>query len=185
VPERARAAALTLSGNGEREDDSLSARMLADIREVFSASDADRFRTVDLIDELCKIEESPWGDWYGKTITPQALSKLLQPFRIKTMPIWVEGEKARGYKVTQFADAFARVLGGRDGRDGRSVLASNEAPTTPTAPTAPGDGERPPLLGDLDYLDFVAARHREGHLTTAEALEQERLHRLVTEATTA
>jgi hypothetical protein len=95
------------------------------------------------------------------------------------MPIWVEGEKARGYKVSQFADAFARVLGGRDGRDGRSVLAPAEAPTAPTAPTDSGDGERPPLLGDLDHLDFVAARHREGHLTTAEALEQERLHRQI------
>jgi Protein of unknown function (DUF3631) len=65
-PERARAAALTLSSNGEREDDSLSARMLADIRVVFSASDADRFRTVDLIDELCKIEESPGGTGAGR-----------------------------------------------------------------------------------------------------------------------
>jgi hypothetical protein len=182
-PERARAAALTLSSNGEREDDSLSARMLADIRAVFCASGADRFRTVDLIDELCKIEESPWGDWYGKTITPQALSKLLQPFRIKTMPIWVEGEKARGYKVMQFADAFSRVLGGRAGRDGRSVLAPGEAPTGPTAPTALEDGEDAdrqfPRLGELDYLNFVAARHREGHLTTAEALQQERLHRQI------
>lgn len=182
-PERARTAALVLSGNGEREDDSLGARMLADIRTVFAASGADRFRTADLLAELCKVEESPWGDWFGKTLTPQGLSKLLQPFRIKTMPIWVEGEKARGYKVTQFADAFSRVLGGRDGRDGRSVLAPGEAPTGPTAPTTLEDGDgtdRPfPLLGELDYLDFVAARHREGHLTTAEALQQERLHRQI------
>jgi hypothetical protein len=43
--------------------------------------------------------------------------------------------------------------------------------------------DRPfPLLGDPGYLDFVAARHREGHITTAEALEQERLHRLIVEA---
>ncbi len=36
------------------------------------------------------------------------------------------------------------------------------------------------LLGDSGYLNFVADRHRCGHITTAEALEAEQLHRLVT-----
>ena len=34
-PVRARAAALELSGNGEREDDSMTARLLKDIHTVF------------------------------------------------------------------------------------------------------------------------------------------------------
>jgi hypothetical protein len=86
-PERARAAALELSGSGEREDDSITARLLNDIHTVFEANDARRYRTADLIDELSKIEESPWGDWFGKPISPQALSKLLQPHRIKTQSV--------------------------------------------------------------------------------------------------
>jgi len=36
-----------------------------------------------------------------------------------------------------------------------------------------------PLVGDSGYLAFVADRHRADHLTTAEALELEKLHRLV------
>src|SRR5205823_987749 len=87
-PTRALAAALALSGPEMRTDDeSLTPRLLADIHAVFSANGAQRLKTSDLIDELCKIEESPWGDWFGKTITPQALSKLLRPFRIQTMSV--------------------------------------------------------------------------------------------------
>jgi hypothetical protein len=110
-PARARAAALALSTGDEREDDSLTARLLADIRQVFEETDEERFQTADLIARLCSIEESPWGDFYGKSITPQGISKLLRPHRIKTMPVRVEGKTVRGYKAEQFAEAFRRVLG--------------------------------------------------------------------------
>ena len=43
------------------------------------------------------------------------------------------------------------------------------------------NGARPerPLPGDDDFLDCIAAVHRAGQITTAEALEREGLHRLV------
>jgi hypothetical protein len=111
-PNRAWKAALELSGNGAREDDSITAQLLRDIHTVFSNGTGTRLCTTDLIEHLSRIEESPWGDWYGKPITAQKLSKLLKPHRIKTMSVKVEGETVRGYKVEQFADAFHRVLGG-------------------------------------------------------------------------
>ena len=40
--------------------------------------------------------------------------KLLKPYRIKTMPVWVDGQTVRGYKREQFADAWLRVLGVRE-----------------------------------------------------------------------
>jgi Protein of unknown function (DUF3631) len=112
-PERARAAALELCGPEARqeEDDSLTALLLQDLYDIFAASAEQRFRTSELIEELAKIEESPWGDWHGKPLTAQALSRLLRPFRIKTMAVKAEGRTVRGYKVEQFADAFHRVLG--------------------------------------------------------------------------
>jgi hypothetical protein len=110
-PASARSAAVSLSANGARDDEELTARLLRDIRTVFDESDEDRMRTADLIERLATIEESPWGDWYGKTITAQALSKLLRPFRIQTMPVRTVEGVVKGYKVEQFADAFARVLG--------------------------------------------------------------------------
>jgi hypothetical protein len=90
--------------------------------------------------------------------------------------------------VGQFADAFHRVLGVRGVRGVRARLAPKEAPNGPNAPNgqhAAREGRRTALLGDVDYLDFLAVRHHEGYLTTAEALEQERLHRLVLEANAA
>jgi hypothetical protein len=48
------------------------------------------------------------------------------------MPVWIEGEKARGYKLEQFADAFLRHLDGRDGRDGRHGSQSQNDGTKPT-----------------------------------------------------
>jgi hypothetical protein len=66
-------------------------------------------RTADLLAGLHRIEESPWGEWYGKPLSAHGLSRLLRSYRIRTMPIRVAGEPARGYKREQFADAVAQV----------------------------------------------------------------------------
>jgi hypothetical protein len=41
---------------------------------------------------------------------------------------------------------------------------------------------RKPTFGDDDYLDYVATVHRNGHVTTSEALDLERWHKLVARA---
>jgi hypothetical protein len=133
---RARTAALALSIGEEREDNSLTAKLISDIYSVFAETGEERMRTADLIEHLSKIEESPWGDWYGKPITPHAVAKLLKAYRIKTMPVRVHGEKARGYKVEQFSDAFRRVLGGTSGTYGTSEASTEAACTTCTTCTA-------------------------------------------------
>jgi hypothetical protein len=181
-PDRAATAALALSTGDEREDDSMTARLLNDIYTVFENGVGDRLRTADLIAHLVEIEESPWGDWYGKTISPHALSRLLKAHRIKTLPVWVEGKTVKGYKREQFTDAFARVLGVRRVRSVRSESPSHAAPNFPNPPN-PGDTNgRVPSFADTGYLDYVAAVHRNGHITTGEALELKRLHDLVSEA---
>jgi hypothetical protein len=177
-PTRARAAAIALSTGESREDESLGARLLADIHAVFSANGTRRYRTADLIAELGLIEESPWGDWYGKAISPQALGKLLRPYSIRTLAIWVDGETHRGYKREQFENAWARVLGVRTVRDVRPGVASEAAPNTPNAPNAV-EAEWEPAPGDDGFLDHVLAAYRAGHLTDDEVLERERDHRLI------
>jgi hypothetical protein len=138
-PERARSAAVELSSGAEREDDSLSLRLLTDVRTVFSEKGAASLKTSALIDELGKIEESPWGDWYGKPISAQSLSKLLRPYRIKTMPVWVDEKTVRGYKREQFVEAWNRylpVVGVRGVRSVRSKAPSHAAPNAPNTPNA-------------------------------------------------
>jgi hypothetical protein len=110
-PQRAQAAAISLSTGDERDDDSITVQLLRDIHDYFDSNSNDRVRTADLLAYLHAIEDSPWGDWYGKTLSAHGLSRLLKPYRIKTMPVRVEGEAVRGYKVEQFVDAFTRALG--------------------------------------------------------------------------
>jgi hypothetical protein len=142
-PERARAAAIELSAGIEREDDSLTVKLIADIHAVFAKSGETRLRTADLIERLSRIEESPWGDWYGKPISPQALSRFLKAYRIRTMPVWVESETVRGYKLDQFFDAFARVLGVNGSRDVKTGFSNDATPNAPTAPNTRPDERRP------------------------------------------
>jgi hypothetical protein len=178
-PRRARRAALELSGDGGREDDSLTALLLKDIHAVFSNGAGEHLKTADLIAHLAEIEESPWGDWYGKLISPQALSKLLRPHRIKTMPVWIDGKTARGYKREQFTDAFHRVLGVRGVRDVRCESPRHAAPNAPNAPNAQGTGELP-HPGDDGFPELVLAlAATAGQITTAELAERMTFHELI------
>jgi hypothetical protein len=184
-PERARVAAIELSGPEMRnEDESQTAALLRDIYQVFEANGTEHYRTADLIDQLVKIEESPWGDWYGKPITGHGLSKLLRPYRIKTMPVWVDGEARRGYKRGQFADAFLRVLGVRSVRSVRGESASEAAPNAPNAANASvtvegTNGPVPVYPGDPDFPEPVDLAFHEGRVTRSEWLERRKAHALV------
>jgi hypothetical protein len=73
-PERARSAARQLSSFDARDDESAGVRLLADIRAVFKAQGVDRISSVTLAAELHEIEESPWGEWSGKPITPRGIA---------------------------------------------------------------------------------------------------------------
>jgi Protein of unknown function (DUF3631) len=191
-PQRARTAAITLSTGDEREDDSLTAALLRDIHAFFASNGNDRVRTADLLAHLHDLEESPWGDWYGKTLSAHALSRLLKPYRIKTMPVKVEGSTVRGYKVEQFADAFARVLGvtsvtsqSASQKEGNAGNAGNAYPVEGVADDdADADidfgfeeAEHPPIgLGRDGYLDALEAAFEAGQITETERRETRLLH---------
>jgi hypothetical protein len=139
-PKLAREAAAALSTGVEREDDSLGARLLLDLHLIFTEKEPKRYRTSDLIAELSRIEESPWGDYNGKPISSQKLSNLLKPYGIRTMSVWADGETVKGYKADQFADAWLRVHGVRWVREVRTGT-SIEAGTNPPNPPNPDYGE--------------------------------------------
>jgi hypothetical protein len=179
-PERALRAATALSTGEEREDDSVTVSLLRDIHTLFSQNGHDRVKTADLLAHLYGIEESPWGDWFGKTLSAQGLSRLLKPYRIRTMPVKVDGETVRGYKVEQFADAFSRTLG----------VTSVTGVTSKTASHAGGNagnaGNAYPterlLPGDEMFPVLIANAVRDGHITDREAQERYALHKMVVAA---
>jgi hypothetical protein len=114
-PQLARAAALKLSGDGlgDSRNDDVDIILLADIRDVFATVGA-RVSSDTLTDHLVGLESGPWADWKnGKPLTKNQLSRRLrEKFRIVSDALdfgGAEGRK-RGYRLADFADAFARYL---------------------------------------------------------------------------
>jgi hypothetical protein len=103
-------AALALSTGAAREDNSVRVRLLADCRRAFDERGTDRLATGDLITALCDDETSPWGDWRGRRLTPEALARLLKPFGVRPER-WRDGSQlARGYAREAFQDAWGRYV---------------------------------------------------------------------------
>jgi hypothetical protein len=109
-PERARAAALSLSAGDSREDESLGVKLLADIRAVFEERGVDRLPSIEVCRALNALDESPWGDLKGRPLDARKLAFLLRPHTVRPSTIRVGDETVKGYTREAFADAWARYL---------------------------------------------------------------------------
>jgi hypothetical protein len=110
-PKRARSSAVRLSGEVLSDDESAGVLLLHDISTVSTAQEDDRISSAGLAAELHEIEESPWGEWYGKPISAHGIAKLLRQFEIRPRTVRVDDRTtAKGYLFSQFEDAFARYL---------------------------------------------------------------------------
>ena len=109
-PERARTAARELLGSRPRDDDSLGATLLEDIRGIFDELGIDTLPSGQLVSRLLRIEESPWADINGRPLNVNGLARRLRPFEISPSH-WRQGATThRGYHLSDFEDAFARYL---------------------------------------------------------------------------
>jgi putative DNA primase/helicase len=85
---------------------------LEDIRTIFAEAGHTRLFSEEVIERLHQIDDRPWPE-YGrqrKPITKVQLSRLLKPFKINSATVWRDEHSAKGYKIEQFHDAFARYL---------------------------------------------------------------------------
>jgi putative DNA primase/helicase len=109
-PERARAAALFLSG---RDDEgSAGALLLQDTKCIFGESSDDRISTATLLSRLHELEGRPWPEWKnGKPISPTQLARLLKPYGISPTTFRIaSGAPCKGYLKANFTDAFVRYV---------------------------------------------------------------------------
>lgn len=111
-PERARKAALELSGQAATDNESIKVELLRDIHAVYHDNNLGRLSSAELCNLLVMLEERPWGTWkHGKPMTPVQLSRLLKPFAVTLRTIRLEGQgTAKGYHLEDFADAFERYI---------------------------------------------------------------------------
>ena len=111
-PDRARRAAIELSGSGKEDDEAIGVWLLRDIRQVFEESGVDKLPSSELAAALCEIETSPWGDIRGKALDARGLARRLKRFKIRPRTIRLDDDTtAKGYPLEVFEDAFHRYLG--------------------------------------------------------------------------
>jgi len=108
-PGRARRAAIQL--DGEIDDGSSRVQLLGDLRATFAATNTDRVFSDDLIKFLVGLEDRPWAEIdKGRPITKNGLAARLRVFGISPATVRIGADTAKGYKLEQFRDAFARYL---------------------------------------------------------------------------
>lgn len=108
-PERARVAAVALVAASKRGTPSLGIRLLADLQAVFGTDD--QLPTEEILAQLHRMEESPWGDLRGKPLDARGLAQRLRPYDVKPTTIRVLASTPKGYRREDLHDAWARYLG--------------------------------------------------------------------------
>ena len=133
--QRARMVALALSHVDVRDDDSVGVKLLSDILAVFEDKSIDKLPTAEMLTALNALEESPWGDWKGRLLTPRGLAGLLRPFAIKSVDIRAGDSVLKGYRRETFTDAWERYLPGYSPIPAESATsATNAAPESESEP---------------------------------------------------
>ncbi len=111
-PERARRAMVELCTGAAAQDESIGAKLLADVRAIFANRGTDRIASKDLAEALGGMEDRPWAEWGrgAKPITPPQLARQLGRFGIGPRAIRDGGDVYKGYHASDFAEAWARYL---------------------------------------------------------------------------
>ena len=100
--------AIQRTADGEQ---SIGELLLADIHAIFAKRDVDRVTSADLVEALIAIEGRAWAEWKaGKPISPNGIARLLARFAIAPETIRVNDRTPKGYRRSQFEDAFERYL---------------------------------------------------------------------------
>src|SRR5439155_25791061 len=90
-------------------DDSNGVRLLSDLRDAFDRH-GDKLFSETAVDFLNAIEEAPWAEWRGKTLTKNGLASLLKRFEVRPRSVRIGEETLKGYERQTFDPIFARYL---------------------------------------------------------------------------
>jgi hypothetical protein len=109
-PERARVAAVTLVTLAGDRPGTLGLQLLTDVHTVFTQNAAEQMFTTDLLEQLVRLDESPWGDLRGKPIDARGLAKRLKGYEVDSTSVRIGERVAKGYRREHLHDAWARYL---------------------------------------------------------------------------
>jgi Protein of unknown function (DUF3631) len=104
-------AAIAIEQAHDTFDPAIGVQLLADIRDIFARLGTTRMTSATLIDELIKDGEKPWATLNrGKPITENRLARMLKEFQVRPRTVRTTNERAKGYQLAWFEDAFGRYL---------------------------------------------------------------------------
>lgn len=109
-PARAREAAVAITAARLTRDPSLGMLLLADCQRIFTEADTDRLTTEALIEKLCALDESPWGDLRGNPIDARGLARRLKKYEVRPGDHRFTDATKKGYLQADFHDAWSRYL---------------------------------------------------------------------------
>jgi hypothetical protein len=107
-PGMARSAAVAFVTQAQETSPSVGVLLLRDLQALFNGRSA--MTTVEIIEGLCALTESPWSDFKGKPLDARTLSRLLAPYEIAAKTIRVAGGTPRAYRREDMLDAWQRYL---------------------------------------------------------------------------
>jgi hypothetical protein len=103
-PELAARAAVALQADRQTADDNAAVTLLGDLAGILT-EDRPFVSTSEIIEELTKLDSSPWAEWtHGKPISARGIARLLAPFGIAPERV----RSGSGYSRRQFIDAWSR-----------------------------------------------------------------------------
>jgi hypothetical protein len=159
-PDRARAAAVALSGTAVVEEASRGIQLLGDIKGAFGKDS--RLPSKELVRRLCDLEEAEWGDDQER-LDVRRLAKWLKPFRIHPGDHKFDDKTLKGYEAVQFTDSWNRYLG---------ATAATSATPKPSNGTAVADVAPVADTDDLGaWCSDTGAVHDRARHAAAEASE--------------
>lgn len=110
-PEKARAAAIHLSGTSDGDDTSSGTLLLGAARSVMAGREV--MATTDLLAAINADDELPFGGWReSKGLDARGLARTLKRYddNIRPRTVRIGDVTAKGYHAADFADAWARYL---------------------------------------------------------------------------
>ena len=173
-PERARDAAVELSGGDRRHQDaSVGVKLLGHIRQVF---DGDRMFCGSLVVALNEIEDGPYGGWNdGKGISTRELGKKIGPYGVLAKVIRIGESRTKGYERGQFVGPWDRYLAGNPLSNSDTVTTGLQSQKTVNAN---GDNEQLVTVSETganphEYSDVTVvtvSAHEVGSVTPGEGV---------------
>jgi hypothetical protein len=106
-------AAVAFAKLNSQDDDAqgLGVMLLADVRQAFEENHAEKMFSKTLIETLCGMSDRQWPEAHrGKPITESWLARRLRSFGITSKTLRIGDNRAKGYELADFTEAFERYL---------------------------------------------------------------------------